>query len=123
LAFPEVTVPRAAAVAVLAALSIAPAARAGELQDDLEARRARLLEKLDPETIFVLSSAPSRVYSLDVDYEYRPDSDLYYLTGVDQEDTTLVLMPGNKTKREMLFVRDPDVRREHWNGHSFTTEE
>jgi Xaa-Pro aminopeptidase len=118
-----VTVPRAAAVVVLAALSIAPAARAGELQDDLKARRARLLEKLDPETIFVLSSAPPRVYSLDVDYEYRPDSDLYYLTGVDQEDTTLVLMPGNKTKREILFVRDADVRREHWNGHSFTTDE
>ena len=74
-------------------------------------------------TIFVLSSAPSRVYSLDVDYEYRPDSDLFYLTGVDQEDTTLVLMPGNKTKREILFVRDADMRREHWNGHSFTTDE
>jgi hypothetical protein len=106
-----VTVSRAAAVLVLAALSFAPAARAGELQDDLKARRARVLEKLEPDTIFVLMSAPSRVYSLDVDYEYRPDSDLYYLTGVDQEDTTLVLMPGNKTRRETLFLRDPDVRR------------
>ena len=32
-------------------------------------------------------------------------------------------MPGNRTKREILFVRPPDARREHWNGHSLTAEE
>jgi Xaa-Pro aminopeptidase len=117
-------VSRAATLFLLAALAVVPAAgRGGELQDDLKGRRARLLEKLDPETIFVLFSSPTRVYSLDVDYEYRQDSDMLYLTGIDQEDTTLVLMPGNKTKKEILFVHDPDVRREHWEGHLFTTDE
>ena len=115
---------RAARLFLLAALAAVPAAgRGGELEDDLKARRARLLEKLDPETIFVLFSSPPRVYSLDVDYEYRQDSDMLYLTGIDQEDTTLVLMPGNKTKKEILFVHDPDPRREHWNGHLLTTDE
>jgi Xaa-Pro aminopeptidase len=115
---------RAATLFLLAALAVVPAAgRGGDLQDDLKGRRARLLEKLDPETIFVLFSSPPRVYSLDVDYEYRQDSDMLYLTGIDQEDTTLVLMPGNKTKREILFVHDPDPRREHWEGHLFTTDE
>ena len=56
-------------------------------------------------------------------YEYRQDSDLLYLTGVDQPETILVLMPGNRTKREILFVRPPDPKREHWNGHSLTAEE
>lgn len=32
-------------------------------------------------------------------------------------------MPGNKTKREILFVREADARREHWNGHSLTPAE
>jgi Xaa-Pro aminopeptidase len=117
-------VSRAARLFLLAALAALPAAgRGGELQDDLKARRARLLEKLDPETIFVLFSSPPRVYSLDVDYEYRQDSDMLYLTGIDQEDATLVLMPGNKTQREILFVHDPDPRREHWNGHLLTIDE
>ncbi len=114
---------RLAAAVSLILTVLAAAGRAGELQDDLKARRARLLEKLAPDTIFVLFSSPPRVYSLDVDYEYRQDSDLLYLTGLDQADTTLVLMPGNKTRREILFVRDPNPRREHWEGHSLTKEE
>ena len=68
-------------------------------------------------------SAPERVYSTDVNYEYRQDSNLLYLTGIDQEETILVLMPGNKTRREVLFVREADARREHWNGHSLTPAE
>ena len=42
------------------------------------------------------SGAPTRNYSLDIDYEYRQDSNLYYLTGLMQgRHTILVLMPGN----------------------------
>ena len=59
---------------------------------------------------------PTRVYSRDVDYEYRQDSDLLYLTGIDQDGTTLVLLPGNKTKKSILFVSDADPRREHRAG-------
>ena len=53
------------------------------------------MEKLGPDSVAVFWSAPPRVYSNDVDYEYRQDSNLLYLTDIDQEDTTLVLMPGN----------------------------
>lgn len=96
---------------------------AAERQDDLAARRARLMEALGPETLFIHRSAPVRVYSTDVDYEYRQDSDLLYLTGIDQEGTVLVLMPGNRGPREILFVRDPDPRKEHREGHLLTKEE
>ncbi len=82
-------------------LSIAPA-RASELSDDLTARRARVMDRLGPDGILVMLSAPVRPYSLDVDYEYRQDSNLYYLTGVTQDETMLVLMPGNATRREIL---------------------
>jgi Xaa-Pro aminopeptidase len=106
------------------ALVIAPAlALAGPLQDDLKARRARAMERLGPEAIAIFWSAPTRVYSGDVDYEYRQDSNLLYLTGIDQPETILVLMPGNATRRELLFVRQGDARREHWEGHTLTTEE
>jgi Xaa-Pro aminopeptidase len=96
---------------------------AGPLQDDLKARRARALERLGPETLAIFWSAPVRTYSLDVDYEYRQDSNLLYLTGIDQEETVLVLMPGNETRKEILFIREADPRREHWNGHSLTAAE
>ena len=101
----------------------AASAHAGPLQDDLTARRARVMAKLTPETLAIFWSAPTRVFSHDVDYEYRQDSNLLYLTGIDQEETILVLMPGNRTRREILFIRQADARREHWNGHSLTPDE
>ena len=116
------TAPRIALA--LAALLILPhLLEAGPLQDDLKARRSRALNKLGPDTVAIFWSAPPRVYSLDVNYEYRQDSHLLYLTGLDQAETILVLMPGNRTKREILFVREADARREHWNGHSLTPTE
>lgn len=110
------------AALLLAALAPA-AARAGELQDDLKARRARAMERLGPDAMLILRSAPSRTYSRDVEYEYRQDSNLYYLTGIDQEETTLVLMPGNAARREILFIRERDPIREHWAGRRLSADE
>jgi len=104
-------------------IATAASAAAGPLQDDLKARRSRAMERLGPDALAIFWSAPTRVYSRDVDYEYRQDSNLLYLTGVDQEETILVLMPGSRTRREVLFVREADARREHWNGHSLTPAE
>jgi len=108
---------------VLLVLFTPHVAVAGPLQDDLKARRAKVMERLGPETIAIFSSAPTRIYSADVDYEYRQESNLLYLTGIDQPDTVLVLMPGNTTRREILFIREADARREHRQGHSLTPEE
>jgi Xaa-Pro aminopeptidase len=112
-----------ALVIALAVFLLPAGALAGPLQDDLQARRARVMEKLGPETLAIFWSAPTRVYSLDVDYEYRQDSNLLYLTGIDQQETILVLMPGNRSRREILFIREADARREHWDGHSLTPAE
>jgi len=114
---------RSTAGLTLSLLLISSAALAGPLQEDLKARRARLMEALSPETMAIFWSAPARLYSLDVHYEYRQDSNLLYLTGIDQEETILVLMPGNATRREILFVREPNPRREHWEGHTLTPAE
>lgn len=94
-----------------------------DLRADLQQRRARLMASLDATTMFIAWSAPAQVYSRDVDYEYRQDSNLLYLTGVSQEHTILVLMPGNVRTREILFVSEPNARREHWVGHLLTKEE
>src|SRR5918993_116677 len=113
---------RHAAAALLVAAFAVPVA-AGPLQDDLKARRARAMEAMGPDALAIFPSAPVRTYSHDVEYEYRQDSNLLYLSGIDQEDTVLVLMPGNLTRREILFIREADPRREHWQGLSLTAAE
>jgi Xaa-Pro aminopeptidase len=114
---------RSAAVALILMAFVGAPVRASELSDDLKARRGRVMEKLGPDAIAILWSAPSARYSLDIDYEYRQDSNLYYLTGITQEQTILVLMPGNQSKREILFVWDRNPLREHWTGRRLTHEE
>ena len=101
---------RIVALALMLFVSCASSLAAGPLQDDLKARRGRLIEQLTPQSLAIVWSAPTRVYSLDVDYEYRQDSNLLYLTGITQPGTTLVLMPGNKTQREILFISEPNPR-------------
>jgi Xaa-Pro aminopeptidase len=118
-------------VAVALLVSLAPLAvgarqdkpAAADLREDVKARRARAMERLGPDAMAIFWSAPTRVFSADVNYEYRQDSNLLYLTGIDQEESILVLMPGNETRKEILFVREPDARREHWLGHSLSPAE
>lgn len=110
--------------ALLVVLSIAGLARASDFSDDLKARRARVMKRLGADAMLILWSAPAKRYSNDVDYEYRQDSNLYYLTGITQDDTMLVLMPGNdESRREILFVKQRDATREHWRGRLMGTEE
>jgi Xaa-Pro aminopeptidase len=104
------------ATLILLLLSGSHALASDELLEDLKARRARLMDELGPQAMLVAFSAPPRTYSRNIHYPYRPDSNLYYLTGLKQEQTVLVLMPGNETKREILFVREPDPVHEHREG-------
>lgn len=102
--------------AVLLSAQLAPYGGAAEYVADLQARRAALMQTVGPGAALVLWSAPPRVYSTDTDYEYRQESNLLYLTGLDERDVTLVLVPGAGGPREFLFVRARDAFSELWNG-------
>src|SRR5262245_50505536 len=119
------TAPRRLTIVVLLLISLGhpggklwaqPDTKLSVLRDDLRARRARLIDKLGSGAMAILWSAPARVYSRDVDYEYRQDSDLLYLTGVDQSETILVLVPGSGPRSEVLFITPSNPRQEHYVG-------
>src|SRR5262245_51429532 len=101
----------------LLARQIPPYGGAQEYVADLVARRDKTMAALDAGTVLVLWSSPERLYANDVNYEYHPDPYLFYLSGVPEAETTLVLVPGAKTKKAWLFVRPANTTRELWNGH------
>jgi Xaa-Pro aminopeptidase len=90
---------------------------------DLAAHREKTMARLGPESVLVVWSAPARVYSADIDYKYRQNSDLLYLTGLDQEETILVLAPGAAGQKVTVFTRAADPFRELWYGHILTPAE
>jgi Xaa-Pro aminopeptidase len=84
--------------------------------EEYAARRARVMEAIGPEAVLVLTSPPPAHRNGDVDWPFRQDDDLLYLTGVAEPDTALVLIPGEDRFREVLFARDRDPLTEVWTG-------
>ena len=103
--------------AVDAATQIPPLGGARQFVTDLAARRSNVMAALGSDTILVMWAAPPRVYSTDVNYEYRQDSNFLYLTGLNEEGGILVLVPGSRGRREFLFAPQGNARQELWTGH------
>ena len=87
--------------------------------------RQRLIELLKPRSLAVLNSNDILPTNADGTLRLVQNSDLFYLTGIDQEETILVLFPDfpNEEYREILFVKETNEHIEIWEGHKYTKEE
>ena len=91
--------------------------------EELAARRKRVAEAIGPSGMLILFSAEPRVYTNDVDYQFRQENNLYYLTNLNQKGAILVLMPGNPQTPEILFLPRRNPAAETWTGHMYSPEE
>ena len=80
------------------------------------ARRTRLAKEIGPNAILVAFSPKQQIRSGDQEWPFRQSDALLYLTGIDEEETTLVMVPGDPDFAEVLFVRDRNPQQEVWTG-------
>jgi len=80
------------------------------------ARRDALMKSLGPDAVAVVRSLPERLRNGDSFFPFRQHSDIVYLTGFVEPDTTIVLRPGAETERFVMFVRPRDPEMEVWDG-------
>ena len=87
--------------------------------------RQRFMAKLKPNSIAVFNANDIYPISADSTLPFEQHRDLFYLTGVDQEETILVLCPVAKDpkQREMVFVRETNAHIAVWEGHKLTKSE
>jgi Xaa-Pro aminopeptidase len=85
--------------------------------DQFTARRAQLLEKMPPGSIAIIPAATMKQRNSDVEYAFRQDSSFYYLTGFNEPDAVLLLMPGRLAGESVMFCRNRDKLMEIWNGY------
>jgi Xaa-Pro aminopeptidase len=87
--------------------------------------RRRFVAKMKPNSIAVFVSNDEVPRSADAFYTWRQNPDLFYLTGIDQEQTVLILYPDcpNPKMREVLFLRKTNEHIAIWEGHKYTKEE
>lgn len=79
-------------------------------------RRRAFLERIRPRAAAVFPAAPVAARSNDVEYRYRQDNDLLYLTGFQEPEAVCLLLPGHPKEEFILFVQPRDRERETWTG-------
>jgi len=87
--------------------------------------RKKFVAQMKPNSIAIFNSNDEMPRSADLNHPWRQNPDLFYLSGIDQEETFLILYPDSPRKeyREVLFVRETNEHIAVWEGHKYTMEE
>lgn len=115
---PDVPEPKA-----IIATPPAPKFTDAERQTELARRRTEVFKRMQPNSVMILWSATPRNYAGDVDFMYRQENNLYYLTALKQQNATLVLVKSGESSQEFLFLPKRNPARETWNGKMYSNEE
>ena len=109
--------------AVIPVTPPAPKFTIAERHAELAKRRAAVAAKMEDKSVLVMFSAEPKLYTNDVDYVYRQENNLYYLTGLKQDGATLVITKDGTNITETLFVPKRVPMREAWEGRMYSTED
>ncbi|UAY52807.1 aminopeptidase P family protein [Ferruginibacter albus] len=87
--------------------------------------RKRFIEKLDKNSIAIFNSNDEFPSNGDALLKFKQNADLFWLTGIEQEDTMLILFPDNPDERlrEVLVLVRPNEMKEKWDGHRLRVHE
>ncbi|MCO5238052.1 MAG: aminopeptidase P family protein [Chitinophagaceae bacterium] len=87
--------------------------------------RQRFVERMEKNAIAIFNSNDELPVNGDALYPFKQNADLFWLTGIEQEDSMLILFPGNPDKRyrEVLVLLRPAELKEKWDGRRLRAEE
>ena len=87
--------------------------------------RQRFIKEMTPNSIAIFNSNDELPMNADALHKFKQNADLFWLTGVMQEDTMLILFPDNpETKfREVLVLVRPNELKEKWDGKRLRKQE
>nr|MBC7612305.1 aminopeptidase P N-terminal domain-containing protein [Pseudopedobacter sp.] len=87
--------------------------------------REKFSSKMEKKGILILNSNDEYPRSGDQIYNFKQNPDLFYLSGIDQEQSILILFPDcpNPLYKEVLFLRQTNPHIVIWEGHKYTIDE
>jgi len=87
--------------------------------------RKNFIEKMESNAVAIFHSNDVFPRNGDQTFRFRQQSDLFYLTGIDQKKTILMLFPDcpNPDLREVLFLIEPNESLQTWEGHKYSKKE
>jgi Xaa-Pro aminopeptidase len=87
--------------------------------------RRKFVERMEKNAIAIFNSNDELPANGDALHKFKQNADLYWLTGIEQEDTMLILYPDNPevSSREVLVLVRPNEMKEKWDGKRLRSEE
>lgn len=87
--------------------------------------RIKLEKKLKPNSLAIIHSSDEMPRNGDQNFPFRQNSDMFYLTGLDQEKCILTLYPNHPDEkmREIAFITETDDHMVTWYGHKYSLEQ
>ncbi len=87
--------------------------------------RKKLLSKIENNSLIILHSNYTYPKNADLTFKFEQNPDLFYLTGIDQEETILVLSKGAKDQslKELLFIKESSKQIKVVEGDKLTKKE
>lgn len=87
--------------------------------------RKRFTREMKPNTVAIFNSNDQMPRSGDQCFPFRQNAGLFYLSGIDQEETMLILFPDCPREgfKELLLVKRTNEHIAVWEGHKYTKEE
>lgn len=101
----------------------APKFTDAERQTELAKRRTAVFAKMLPDSLMILWSAEPRNYAGDVDFMYRQENNLYYLSNLRQKGAILILLKNGTKTQEILFLPPRNPANETWNGKMYSRDD
>ncbi len=86
---------------------------------DVYRKRREILAKLiqPREAVLIIGGGDKLRNALDNVYPFRQDSNMYYLTGIKEQDSAVLLYKSEKGLKTIVFVMEKDPDKEKWNGY------
>ena len=87
--------------------------------------RKRLTSLLAPKSLAVVNANDLLPVNADATLVMHPNSDLFFLSGIEQEESILLIFPdaAEEKNREILFLREPNEHLKIWEGYKHTKED
>ena len=90
---------------------------------EFDIRREKLLEKMEEKSIALIYSGVSKIASEDDFLPFCVNRNFYYLSGIEQEGSILMLVKGIGINKQCLFIAPFDPLKERWTGKKLTPQE
>ena len=90
---------------------------------ELIVRRQKIIDNMSNNSVFIMFSAQTIIRNADVEYPFRQDSSFWYITGLNEPNSCVVLSKKNTKIEQMIYCQGRDKVKEIWTGRQLDIDE